>query len=196
MPPQRALAGAALAACLLVARASGGSAAEAAVDPNPNCVSRGQCIPTYPKYPDQHTLCLAANDTHWHCAALAGVWGDADWSFGPGNTRDTTMMGGMGVDLNETFTAHALPQGSSYGTCSPDGAQQWEITRELSYLNGTVTGDCETRFFSAGRVPLGTFEHSCAVLTQITLEADEAGQPRCVGCRCCTKCSGCACLPP
>ena len=115
----RALAGAALAA----AAAAAGS--DFAVDPNPNCVSRGQCIPTYPKYPDQHTLCLAANDTHWHCAALAGVWGDADWSFGPGNTRDTTMMGGMGVDLNETFTAHALPQGSAYGTCSPEGAQQW-----------------------------------------------------------------------
>lgn len=47
-------------------------------DPNPNCESRGQCIPTFPKYPDQHTLCLAANDTQWHCAALAGVWGDAE----------------------------------------------------------------------------------------------------------------------
>ena len=167
-----------------------------ALDPNPNCVSRGQCIPTYPKYPDQHTLCLASNDTKWHCAALAGVWGDADWSFGPQNTRDTTMMGGMGVDLNETFTAHALPSGSAYGTCNPSGAQQWEITRELSYLNGTVTGSCESRFFSAGREPLGTFEHPCAVLTQITLEADPQGKPRCVGCRCCTKCSGCACLPP
>ena len=44
--------------------------------------------------PDQHTLCLATKDTTWRCAALAGVWGDSDWSFGPGNTRDVTMMGG------------------------------------------------------------------------------------------------------
>ena len=118
-------------------------------------------------------------------------------SFGPGSELDVTMMGGMGVDLNETFTAHgnAVP---TYGKCSPTGPTQWEITRELSYLNGSVTGDCETRLFTSGRIPLGVFEHSCAVLTQITLEADPAiaGQPRCVGCRCCTKCTGCDCLPP
>ncbi len=179
-----------LVASLLLALSSG------ARDINQNCVSRGECIPTYPKYPDQHTLCLATNDTNWRCAALAGVWGDADWSFGPGFTRDTTMLGGMGVDLNETFTAHTLPAGSPYGNCNPTGALDWEITRELSYLNGTVEGQCETRFFSSGRTPLGTFEHPCAVLTQITLEADEHGDPVCVGCRCCTKCTGCACLPP
>jgi hypothetical protein len=107
----------------------------AARDVNQNCVSRGECIPTYPKFPDQHTLCLATNDSNWRCAALAGVWGDADWSFGPGFTRDTTMLGGMGVDLNETFTAHTLPAGSPYGNCNPSGALDWEITRELSYLN-------------------------------------------------------------
>lgn len=162
---------------------------------NPNCISRGQCIPTYPKYPDQHTLCLATADSTWRCAALAGVWGTSDWSFGPGSTRDVTMMGGMGVDLNETFTAHA-PTAPLYGTCAPNGTAVWEITRELSYLNGTVEGECETRFFAGGRTPLGTFTHPCAVLTQITLEADAQGQPKCVGCRCCTKCTGCACLPP
>ena len=40
-------------------------------DPNPNCLSRVQCTPTYPKYPDQHTLCLNATDGKWRCAALA-----------------------------------------------------------------------------------------------------------------------------
>ena len=46
--------------------------------PNGNCLPRGECIPTYPKYPDQHTLCLSAADNAWHCAALAGVWGTSD----------------------------------------------------------------------------------------------------------------------
>ena len=106
------------------------------------------------------------------------------------------MMGGMGVDLNETFTAHALPAGSTYGTCNPDGAQQWEITRELSYLQGTVTGNCTSSFFAAGRTLLGSFNHSCAVLTQITLQADASGAPACVGCRCCDSAVGCPILPP
>ncbi len=144
----------------------------------------------------QHTLCLAANDTVWRCAALAGVWGDTDWSFGPGATRDVTMMGGMGMDLNETVTAH-VPTPSVYGACSPSGTAVWEITRELSYLNGSVTGECSTRFYAAGRQLLGAFTHPCNVLTQITLEADADGNPRCVGCRCCTTCGGgCGCLPP
>jgi hypothetical protein len=162
---------------------------------NPNCGSRDKCIATYPKYPDQHTVCLATNDTQWRCAALAGVWGAADWSFGPANTRDVTAMGGMGVDLNETFTAWA-PTPAAYGDCSPTGTAVWEITRELSYLNGTVEGECSTNFFASGRTLLGAFTHPCAVLTQITLEADASGQPKCVGCRCCTTCTGCACLPP
>lgn len=168
----------------------------AAAGPNGNCLPRGQCIATYPKFPDQHTLCLSAADNAWHCAALAGVWGDADWSFGPDNERDATMMGGMGMDLNETFTAHALPANSTFGTCDAGGQQQWEITRELSYLQGSVTGNCTSAFFASGRTLLGAFNHSCAVLTQITLEADEDGAPRCVGCRCCDTCVGCACLPP
>jgi hypothetical protein len=173
------------------------TAALASAAPNPNCLPRGECIPTYPKYPDQHTLCLSAADNAWHCAALAGVWGDADWSFGPGNERDATMMGGMGVDLNETFTAHALPPiNATYGKCFAGGAQQWEITRELSYLQGSVTGNCTSSFFSSGRTLLGSFNHSCAVLTQITLEADANGEPTCVGCRCCDSAVGCAILPP
>ncbi len=163
---------------------------------NPNCVSRGQCIPTYPKYPDQHTLCLAANDTEWRCAALAGVYGDADWSFGPGNTRDVTMMGGMGVDLNETFTVH-VPTPPEYGTCSPNGTAVWEVTRELSYLNGTVEGECSTLLYAQGRTLIGSLVHPCNVLTQLTLVADKDGRPTCGGCRCCTKCGdGCQCLPP
>lgn len=163
--------------------------------PNGNCLPRGQCIATYPRYPDQHTLCLQ-DESAWHCAALAGVWGDSDWSFGPANERDVTMMGGMGVDLNETFTAHALPQNSSYGECSPAGVAQWEVTRELSYLQGTVTGNCTSAFFASGRTLIGAFNHSCAVLTQITIGADAAGDPMCVGCRCCDTSVGCPILPP
>jgi hypothetical protein len=43
---------------------------------------------------------------------------------------------------------------------------------------------------------LGDFIHNCTVLTQITLAADAQGKAQCVGCRCCTSCTGCACLPP
>jgi hypothetical protein len=147
------------------------------------------------RYPDQHTMCLQ-DEASWHCAALAGVWGDSDWSFGPNNERDVTMMGGMGVDLNETFTAHALPMNSTYGTCVVAGAAQWEVTRELSYLQGTVTGNCTSAFYASGRRLIGAFNHSCAVLTQITIVADGGGQPVCLGCRCCDTSIGCPILPP
>jgi len=164
---------------------------------NPNCVSRGECIPTYPKYPDQHTLCLATNDTKYRCAALAGVWGDADWSFGPDNTRDVTMMGGMGVDLNETFTVHYPSYPPEYSQCTANGTTVWEVTRELSYLNNSVSGTCSTKLFKSGRILIGSFLHSCAVLTQVTITADATtGEPTCSGCRCCSSCTGCACLPP
>jgi hypothetical protein len=167
---------------------------------NPNCVSRGKCITTYPKYPDQHTMCLATQDQKWRCAALAGIWGDGDRSFGPGNTLDFTMIGGSGKDLNETFTAH-MPTPSKYGTCdSSSGAAVWEVTREFSYLEpmpAGMNGTCSTKLYAAGRILLGSFEHKCNVLTQITIAADgETGKPTCVGCRCCTKCMGCACLDP
>ena len=33
--------------------------------PNGNCLPRGECIPTYPKYPDQHTLCVALRRVGW-----------------------------------------------------------------------------------------------------------------------------------
>ena len=168
----------------------------AAAAPNGNCLPRGQCIPTYPRYPDQHTLCLNASDSAWHCAALAGVWGVSDWSFGPDNERDATMMGGMGLDLNESFTVHALPAGSPYSVCSAGGATQWEVTRELSYLQGTVSGNCTSAFFAGGRTLIGAFNHSCAVLTQITLTAGLDGAPHCAGCRCCDTAVGCPILPP
>ena len=104
-------------------------------------------------------------------------------------------------DLNETFTVHAT-NSSQYGTCSATGEQQWEITREYTYLNGTSTGECRTRILVDGasiggkQRMLGDFTHPCEVLTQVTVAADQEGQPQCVGCRCCTTCTGCACLPP
>lgn len=103
----------------------------------------------------------------------------------------------MGVDLNETFTVH-VPCAPKYDTCSLNGTTAaWEVTRELSYLNGSVTGLCSQRFYSAGRVLIGSVTHPCAVLTQITLVSDGNGQPTCGGCRCCTTCSdGCSCLEP
>lgn len=167
-----------------------------AQDPNPNCVSRGHCISTYPKYPDQHTLCLSANDTKFRCAALAGVFGDADWSFGPDYTRDATMMGGMGVDLNETFTVHYPSYPPVYAQCTANGTVVWEITRELSYLNQSVSGNCSTLFYKSGRILLASFEHACNVLTQVTITTDPNGEPVVEGCRCCNVCNGAPCLPP
>ena len=141
-------------------------------------------------------MCLFSNDTQWHCAAIAGVWGDADYTFGPGgNERDLTMIGGMGVDLNETFTVHAQAS-PVYGACDASGALQWEVTRELSYLQGTVTGNCSTALYYNGRQLIGAFNHSCAVLTQVSIEADPDGNPSCVGCRCCDTAVGCPILPP
>ena len=176
------------------------------VGANPNCVARGKCFTTGPgtKYPEQHTLCLA-DAAAWHCAALAGRFGGGAHSFGPASTMDLTMMGGSPVapgppgspDLNETFTVHDYSSNHTYGTCVPSGPAQWEVTRELTFLDGTAGGACRTRLIAAkgGRL-LGEFEHNCTALTQIEIKADSAGAPQCVGCRCCTKCTGCACLPP
>eukprot|EP00729_Bicosta_minor_P020471 gene20471-7130_t len=183
--------------------------------PNPNCESRGKCTAVGPgtKYPEQSTMCLADSGTgpgnNWHCAALSGKFGENDHSFGPGNTFDITFIGGSPVnpdpnypDLNESFTVHAT-NSSQYGRCNPaDGVQQWEITREYTYLNGSAAGECRTRILADGpsigtkqRV-LGSFTHPCEILTQITVAGDEEGMPQCLGCRCCTTCTGCACLPP
>eukprot|EP00039_Didymoeca_costata_P018543 m.333917 g.333917 ORF g.333917 m.333917 type:complete len:181 (-) comp17244_c0_seq1:80-622(-) len=165
--------------------------------PNPNCESRGHCIPTYPKYPDQHTLCLASDDGKWGCAAMSGVFGSADYSFGPNATRDFTMMGGMGTDLRESFTVHR-PTPPVYGVCEPVNPAVWTITRELSYLNGTgpeaLNGTCTSTFFD-GSMMIASFNHSCAVLTQITVGADAQGKPKCFGCRCCDTAFGCPILP-
>jgi hypothetical protein len=173
---------------------------------NPNCESRGKCIEVGPgtKYPEQNTLCLAdvSATGPWHCANFQGVWGSGTHTFGPSNTMDLTMLGGSPLhpmppgtpDLNETFTVHATTD-MTYGKCADIGATQWSVTRELTYLNGTADGTCRTRLLEGTR-ELGDFEHKCGVLAQFELAADEKGAATCVGCRCCSSCKGCACLPP
>lgn len=173
--------------------------------PNPNCLPRGKCITVGPgtKYPEQNTICLAdtRTDASWHCAALSGTWGGGDHSFGPGNTMDLTMMGGSPrqpgppLSLNETFTVHAWSS-PTYGKCQPSGPAQWKVTREVTYLNGTADGSCQTRILESGRV-LGTFVQNCTTLSEILLDTDETtGEAKAVGCRCCSKCVGAPCLDP
>jgi hypothetical protein len=125
-----------------------------------------------------------------------------------------TVLGGNPVhpdptypDLNETFTVHATNT-TTYGKCVPSGPAEWTVTRELSYLEGSSLGLCQTRIFEGGsdgaalgvargRRLLGTFLHNCTTMTQITLEADADGTPQCGGCRCCDSCDPPSlCLPP
>lgn len=171
--------------------------------PNPNCEARGKCISVGPgtKYPEQNTLCLGdsksgAGTGAWHCAKVNGAWGAADHTFGPGSAMDLTMIGGSPTagNLNETFTVHATDL-TTYGECPATGAKQWEITRELSFLDGTTSGGCKTRVIEGARL-LATFLHNCTVLTEITIEADADGSAQAAGCRCCTKCTGAPCLEP
>lgn len=153
------------------------------------------CLKDSPAWP-------RAQAASWHCTNTGGQWGATDHTFGPGHTFDLTMMGGSPThpepgypDLNETFTVHGT-NATAYGTCEPTGPVQWTVTRELSYLEGTAVGLCQTRILESG-IALGTFLHNCTTMTQITLEADEDGAAKCGGCRCCTSCDPPSlCLPP
>ena len=117
------------------------------------------------------------------------------------------MLGGDPVkpgppeSRNETFTVHATKL-KSYEKCTATGAPaQWTVTREVTYLDGTATGRCQIKLLEGGNVigkrTLGTFEHNCTVMTQITIAADTNGDAQCLGCRCCNSCVPAAlCLPP